>query len=110
MAAKKTLPKKGVDIRGRIHELHHLVEYEKGSIVSRTLVNRKTGTVTLFAFDRRQGLSEHTVPHDAVVCVIDGEVEIVISGKPFRLRRGNMIIMPAREPHALKAVKNSRCF
>jgi hypothetical protein len=57
MAAKKPVPKKEVDISGRIHELHHLVEYEKGSIVSRALVNRKTGTVTLFAFDRGQGLS-----------------------------------------------------
>jgi quercetin dioxygenase-like cupin family protein len=105
MAAKKPVPKKEADIRGQAHELHQLVEYQKGAIVSRTLVNRKTGTVTLFAFDRGQGLSEHTAPYDAMVCILDGEVEIVISGKPFRLKKGNMIIMPAREPHALKALK-----
>ncbi len=105
MVVKKSTSKKEVDIRGQVLELHQLVEYQKGSIVSRTLVSRKTGTVTLFAFDRGQGLSEHTAPYDAMVCVLDGEVEITISGKPFRLRKGNMIIMPAREPHALKALK-----
>jgi len=105
MAVKKPTAKKEADIRGQVHELHRLIEYQKGSIVSRTLVNRKTGTVTLFAFDRGQGLSEHTAPYDAMVCVLDGEVEITISGRPFRLRKGNVIIMPAREPHALKALK-----
>lgn len=105
MAVQKPTPQKEADIRGQVHELRRLVEYQKGSIVSRTLVNRKTGTVTLFAFDRGQGLSEHTAPYDAMVCVLDGEVEIIISGRAFRLKGGSMIIMPAREPHALKALK-----
>jgi quercetin dioxygenase-like cupin family protein len=83
----------------------NLVEYQKGAVVSRTIINRKTGTVTLFAFDKEQGLSEHTAPFDALVHVIDGEVEIVISGKPLRLKEGEMTIMPASEPHALKAVE-----
>jgi quercetin dioxygenase-like cupin family protein len=83
----------------------NLVEYQKGAVVSRTIINRKTGTVTLFAFDKEQGLSEHTAPFDALVQVIDGEVEIVISGKPLRLKEGEMTIMPASEPHALKAIE-----
>jgi quercetin dioxygenase-like cupin family protein len=83
-----------------------LVDYQEGSVVSRTIVDRKTGTVTLFAFGEGQGLSEHTAPFDALVYVLDGEAEITISGKPFDLRKGEMIIMPANEPHALKAVKN----
>ena len=81
-----------------------MVGYQDGAVVSRTLIDRKTGTVTLFAFGEGQGLSEHTAPFDALVQVIDGEVEITISGKPFRLGRGEIIVMPANEPHALKAV------
>jgi quercetin dioxygenase-like cupin family protein len=81
-----------------------LVDYQKGSVVSREIIKKKTGTTTLFAFDEGQGLSEHTAPFDALVYLLDGEAEITISGKPFRLREGEMIIMPAREPHALVAV------
>ena len=80
-----------------------LVEYQEGSIVSRTLMDKGTGTVTLFAFDEGEGLSEHTTPFDAMVQVLDGEVEITISGKLHCVRGGEMIIMPANEPHALKA-------
>ena len=80
-----------------------LVEYQESSIVSRTLVDKRTGTVTLFAFDEGEGLSEHTTPFDAMVQVLDGEVEISISGKLHMLKEGEMIIMPANEPHALKA-------
>jgi quercetin dioxygenase-like cupin family protein len=83
----------------------NLVDYQKGAVVSRTIINRKTGTVTLFAFDKEQGLSEHTAPFDALVQIIDGEAEIVISGKPLRLKEGEMTIMPANEPHALKAIE-----
>jgi len=79
--------------------------YQEGSIVSRTLIEKKTGTVTLFAFDEGQGLSEHTAPFDALVQIIDGEAEIVISGKPFHLKAGEIIVMPADEPHSLKALK-----
>ncbi len=80
-----------------------LVEYQEGSIVSRTLIDKGAGTVTVFAFDERQGLSEHTAPFDAMVHVLDGEVEITIAGKLHCVREGEMIIMPANEPHALKA-------
>ena len=89
----------------RALRLVDLVDYQDGAVVSRTIVDKATGTVTLFAFDRGQGLSEHTTPYDALVCLIDGEAEIVISGKAFRLSVGEMILMPANEPHALKAVK-----
>ncbi len=86
-------------------KLTSLVDYQDGSIVSRTIVDDKTGTVTLFAFDKGQGLSEHTAPYDAMVYLLDGEVEITISGKPLNVRQGEMIIMPADMPHALRAVK-----
>jgi quercetin dioxygenase-like cupin family protein len=80
-----------------------LVGYQAGAVVSRTLINQRTGTVTLFAFDAGQELSEHTTPYDALVQVLDGEAEIMISGKPFRLKAGDLIIMPANDPHAVKA-------
>ncbi len=83
-----------------------LTEYQEGSVVSRTLVDKKTGTVTLFAFYRGQGLSEHTAPYDAMVHVLEGEAEITISGRPVRVAAGEMIIMPANEPHAVRAVSN----
>ncbi|MGB2770029.1 MAG: cupin domain-containing protein [Candidatus Zixiibacteriota bacterium] len=85
--------------------LSERVEYQKDSIVSGEIIKKKTGTVTLFAFDQGQGLSEHTAPFDALVYVVDGEAEITISGKPFRLTEGEMIVMPANEPHALSANK-----
>ena len=82
-----------------------LVNYQEQSVVSKALIQKKTGTVTLFAFDKGQGLSEHKAPFDAMVCVLDGEVEITVSNKPFHLKQGEMIIMPANEPHALRAVE-----
>jgi quercetin dioxygenase-like cupin family protein len=81
------------------------INYDAGSIVSKEIIASKGGTVTLFAFDKGQGLSEHTAPFDALVYVIDGQVEIRISGKPSILKAGDMIIMPAGKLHALKAVK-----
>jgi quercetin dioxygenase-like cupin family protein len=81
-----------------------LVKYQKDAIVSRTLIDKDVGTVTLFAFDEAQGLSEHTAPFDALVYILDGEAEIVIGGKPIRLKQGEMTIMPANKPHAVKAV------
>jgi quercetin dioxygenase-like cupin family protein len=89
---------------GTVYALDKLIEYQKGSVVSRTLIDKPSGTVTLFAFDKGQGLSEHTAPFDALVEVIDGEVEISLSGKPSRVKQGEMLIMPANKPHALKAV------
>ncbi|MGB2804262.1 MAG: cupin domain-containing protein [Candidatus Zixiibacteriota bacterium] len=88
-----------------VMSLSERVEYQKDSIVSGEIIKKKTGTVTLFAFDEGQGLSEHTAPFDALVYVVDGEAEITISGKPFRLTAGEMIVMPANEPHALSANK-----
>ena len=82
-----------------------LVAYQETSVVSMTLLEKKTGTVSLFAFDKGQGLSEHTAPFDAVVCVLDGVVEVSISGNPIMVKEGEMLIMPANEPHALKAVE-----
>jgi quercetin dioxygenase-like cupin family protein len=87
------------------NSLVDMVDYQKDAVVSKTIVEKKTGTVTLFSFDQGQGLSEHTAPFDALVQVLEGAVEIQISGKPFRLKRGGMIIMPANEPHALKALE-----
>jgi len=82
-----------------------LVNYQDGSVVSREIVKKPTGTVTAFAFDEGQGLSEHTAPFDALVHVLEGEAEISIAGKPHRLQSGDMILMPAHQPHALKAVR-----
>jgi len=84
--------------------LSDLIDYQEGSVVSRTIIDKKAGTVTLFAFDKGEGLSEHTAPYDALVYIVDGEADVVISGKPMRLKQGEMTIMPANAPHALKAV------
>jgi len=81
------------------------IGYQEGSVVSREIISKKTGTVTLFAFDKGQGLSEHTAPFDALVYCLDGEVEVTISGNPIRLKEGEMVIMPAHQPHALKALQ-----
>ena len=81
-----------------------LVNYQDGAIVSRELVKKPTGTVTVFAFAEGQGLSEHTAPFDALVQVLEGEVEIVIAGRPHRVTGGELILMPANRPHALKAL------
>lgn len=89
----------------QVMRLVDLADYQDGSVVSRTIINKKTGTVTFFAFDKGQGLSEHTAPFDALVYLLDGEAEISISGKPHHLKQGEMIIMPANQPHSLKALK-----
>ena len=83
--------------------LSSMVDYQEDAIVSRTVLEKKTGTVTLFAFDRDQGLSEHTAPFDALVYVFDGEALVTISGRETRVETGQMINMPANEPHALTA-------
>ena len=86
-------------------KLVDLVDYQEDSVVSRTIIDKKTGTLTLFAFWEGQGLSEHIAPFDALVYLLDGEAEITISGKTLRLKEGEMVIMPANKPHALKAIK-----
>ena len=83
--------------------LQELIDYQEDSVVSHTLIDKKTGTVTLFAFDKNQGLSEHTAPYDAMVYVLEGEVAVTISGNPVTLKQGEMTIMPANQPHALSA-------
>jgi quercetin dioxygenase-like cupin family protein len=92
-------------LTGQAIRLVELADYQEGSVVSRTIIDKKTGTVTFFAFDERQGLSEHTAPFDALVYLLEGEAEIVISGKPIRLTDGEMVIMPANRPHAVRAAK-----
>jgi quercetin dioxygenase-like cupin family protein len=89
----------------QVLKLADLIRSQEGSIVSRTLLDKEAGTVTLFAFGKGQGLSEHTAPFDALVHVLEGEAEVTISGRPFRLKGGEMILMPADRPHALKAVE-----
>ena len=85
--------------------LLELVSYQEGAVVSRTLLKRRTGSITLFAFDAGQGLSEHTAPFDALAHILEGEAEIVISGKPLRISSGEMVLMPAHHPHAVTALK-----
>ncbi|KKM84500.1 hypothetical protein LCGC14_1298480 [marine sediment metagenome] len=94
-----------ISIKKEIFNLESIIAYQEDSIVSRTLVNKEVGTVTLFSFDIDQGLSEHTAPYDALAYLIDGDAEITISSVKYILTRGQMIIMPANEPHALKALK-----
>jgi quercetin dioxygenase-like cupin family protein len=90
---------------GKVLDLNGLTAYQDGSVVSRTLLDRKIGTITLFAFDAGQGLSEHTAPFDAFVQVFDGVAEITIDGVAHRASAGEVIIMPANLPHSLKAVE-----
>jgi quercetin dioxygenase-like cupin family protein len=87
-----------------VFNIADLVQYQKDSVVSRTLVKREKGTITLFAFDKENALSEHTAPFDALVHVLDGEAEIKIDGKPHTVKEGEAIILPAGHPHALRAV------
>lgn len=88
-----------------VQNLSQLTDYQQGSIISRQIINKKIGTVTLFAFDSGESLSEHTAPYDALVYLIDGSAEITISKKPYRVQTGEMIIMPANQPHAVKALE-----
>jgi quercetin dioxygenase-like cupin family protein len=86
-----------------VMKISEMIDYQEGSIVSRTLIDKGTGTVTMFAFAQGQGLSEHTAPFDAMVNIIDGAAEIMISGKKYNVNSGELIIMPANQPHALNA-------
>jgi quercetin dioxygenase-like cupin family protein len=91
------------ELRAKALKLSELIEYQEGSVVSREIIAKKTGTVTLFAFDLGQGLSEHTTPFDATVFCLEGEVVVTISGKPILVKKDEMVIMPADQPHSLKA-------
>lgn len=94
-----------MDLIGKALTMSELVAYSEGSVVSKTLIDKKVGTLTLFSFDAGQGLSEHTAPYDAFVQVVDGEAEVTVEGNAQIVSAGQMIIMPANKPHALKAVK-----
>jgi len=93
------------DLKSKVLDLNKIVDYQEGTIVSKTIINKQTGTITLFAFDEGQGLSEHSAPFDAILTVLDGEAEITITGEVFHLNAGEMIIMPANDPHAVRAIK-----
>jgi quercetin dioxygenase-like cupin family protein len=91
-------------ILAKASNLEDLIEYQNASVVSKTIIGKKTGTVTLFAFDKGQGLSEHTAPYDAIVYMVDGEAEVTIAGKEFVVKNGEMIILPANKPHSMQAI------
>lgn len=90
---------------GKVWKIEDLIDYQDGSVVSREIIRKDTGTVTIFAFDKGEGLSEHTAPFDAMVQIVEGKAEITISGNKNVLEKDEMIIMPANEPHALKALE-----
>ncbi len=97
--------KKNAAEKTQAMKITSLAEYQEGSIVSRTLIDKKAGTVTFFAFDEGQALSEHVAPFDVLISVLDGEVEVAISEKIHRVKEGEMIVLPANKPHALKAIR-----
>jgi len=90
----------------KIINLINSVNYQQDSVVSRTIIDEKVGTITIFAFGEKQGLSEHTAPFDAFIQILEGEAEIIISGEYFNLKQGEAIIMPANKPHSVKAIKS----
>jgi quercetin dioxygenase-like cupin family protein len=96
---------KDTDIRGKTLDLAKGIEYSDGSVVSKTLLDKKTGTLTLFSFAEGQGLSEHTSPYDATVQIIEGEAELTIGGNPVIAKAGELVIMPAGVPHSVRAKK-----
>ncbi len=93
------------NVHGEVRSLLDLIEYQDGAVVSRTLLKKQKGTVTLFAFDQGQDLSEHTVPHDALVYVLDGTAEITIAGVSHHLKAGDTILMPGNQPHGVRATR-----
>lgn len=94
------------ELISQVHKMVDLVDYQNGSVVSRMLINKKSGSITLFAFDKGQKLNEHTAPFDALAHILDGKTEIIISDEKFVLKQGDMIIMPANKPHAVNAIEN----
>lgn len=97
-----------IDLERQARSLADLVEYQAGSVVSRTLLSKASGNVTVFAFDSGEGLSEHTTPHDALVVSLDGELQITVAGHSHRLSRGEALLMPANKPHAVHAHARSK--
>jgi quercetin dioxygenase-like cupin family protein len=95
--------KKREELIGKVLVTNDLLQYQEGTVASRMIVFKKAGTITLFSFDKGEGLSEHSAPYDAILTVTDGVAEVSIAGRPFTVRTGEMIIMPANIPHALQA-------
>ena len=93
------------ELKSRPINIENLIEYQEDSVVSREIIRKETGTITIFAFDKGEGLSEHTAPFDALVQIVDGTAEIIISGNKNVVKTGEMIIMPGNVPHALNAVE-----
>jgi quercetin dioxygenase-like cupin family protein len=89
----------------KVEKLVDLISYQEGSVVSRTILDKEAGTITLFSFDSGEGLSEHTAPYDAMVTLLDGKAEVKIGGNPYVLGKNDMIVMPANIPHALRAIE-----
>jgi quercetin dioxygenase-like cupin family protein len=96
------------DLENHAQPLAELVAYQAGSVVSRSLISKSAGTVTLFAFDQEQGLSEHTTPYDALVMAFEGDLEITVAGDRHRLSGGDLLTLPANEPHAVHANSRSK--
>lgn len=92
-------------IKGEVFSFAESVDYASGAIVSKTVLKKETGNISLFAFDKGEALSEHTAPFDAMIQVVDGKAQVIIGGKPFEVTAGNSIIMPANIPHAVKAIE-----
>jgi len=93
------------ELKSKPFNIENLIDYQENSVVSREIIRKETGTVTIFAFDKGEGLSEHTAPFDAMVQVVDGTAEIIISGNKNVVKSGEMLIMPGNVPHALNAVE-----
>jgi quercetin dioxygenase-like cupin family protein len=96
------------ELLAKVASLEELIAYQTGSVVSRALIKKPAGTVTLFAFDAEQELSEHTAPHDAMVYLVEGELDLTMAGKSFHLTGGQVMLLPANQPHALKASQRSK--
>jgi quercetin dioxygenase-like cupin family protein len=96
--------KKREELKGKVLNLKDLVNYADGTVASRMIISRKAGNITLFSFDENEGLSEHTAPYDAVVTILDGECEVWVAGRTFKMKEGETIIFPANVPHALSAI------
>ena len=94
----------------QVKNLSDLAKYQENTVVSSEIIKKDTGIITVFAFDKGQGLSEHTAPFDALVNIIDGQAEVTVSGKLFTVKKGEMIIMPANKPHSMKAVEEFKMF
>jgi quercetin dioxygenase-like cupin family protein len=97
------MAEKASHMKGKPLRIHDIVDFQSGSIVSSQMLEKETGTITVFAFDAGEGLSEHTAPFDAFIYVFEGEAEVTISGSAHRVREGELIIMPAHKPHSVKA-------